>query len=252
MNLLILGGTTEASELGRALADDRRFAATMSLAGRTRRPLVPAIPYRIGGFGGVEGLVRYLTEHRIDALIDATHPFATQMSANASAAARLTGAPLLTILRPAWQPVPDDNWIMVDGMAAAAEALGHTPRRVLLTIGRKDLESFVAAPWHYYVLRSVDPPPQEALPPLVKVISARGPFRQDDEHRLLNDEAIEVIVTKNSGGTATEAKLAAARALGLPVVMVRRPPEVPGETVGTAAEALAWLACRHTAAPRGE
>src|ERR1700704_6378480 len=113
MNLLILGGTTEASELGRALSSDRRFAATMSLAGRTRRPQIPAIPTRIGGFCGGEGLVRHLTQNRIALLIDATHPFATQMSANARAAARLSGTPLLTVLRPAWQPVDGDHWILV-------------------------------------------------------------------------------------------------------------------------------------------
>jgi precorrin-6A/cobalt-precorrin-6A reductase len=257
MNLLILGGTTEASELGRALSSDRRFAATMSLAGRTRRPQIPAIPTRIGGFGGVEGLVRHLTQNRIALLIDATHPFATQMSANARAAARLSGTPLLTVLRPAWQPVDGDHWILVDSMPAASEALGVTPRTVLLTIGQKDLAPFAAAPQHRYVLRSVDPPPPEALPPLVTVISARGPFRLDDELRLLRDHGIELVVTKNSGGSATQAKLAAARALGLPVIMLRRPlvptDETIGcETVGTAAEALAWLARHHAASPRGE
>ena len=251
MHLLILGGTTEATELGRALAADARVRATISLAGRTQRPLPQPLPTRTGGFGGAEGLARYLTEHRIDALIDATHPFATQMTHNAVAAARMAGTPLLVVLRPAWQPVAGDRWHRVASMAAAAEALGPVPRRVLLTVGQKDLAPFTNAP-HRFVLRSVDPPPPEVLPRSVEVIAARGPFKEADERALLIDKRIEVIVTKNSGGTATEGKLAAARALGLQVVMVERPPVPPVETVGTVAEVLAWLDHRHAGALRGE
>jgi precorrin-6A/cobalt-precorrin-6A reductase len=248
MKLLILGGTTEAISLGRAIAGDARFVAEISLAGRTQHPAPQPLPSRTGGFGGAEGLARYLVDQRIDALIDATHPFAAHISANAEAAARSTGTPLLVIRRPAWQPVSGDRWREVATMEAAAVALGRAPRRVLLTIGQKDLAPFVAAPWHHYVLRSVDPPPPDLCPPNAEVITARGPFAEADERHLLLDGRIETLVTKNSGGTATAAKLAAARALGVPVVMVARPPAPDAETVATVAEALTWL---HAACPRG-
>jgi precorrin-6A/cobalt-precorrin-6A reductase len=248
MNVLLLGGTTEATEIAHALAGDARVRATISLAGVTKSPATLPLPTRVGGFGGVEGLCRYLADERIDALIDATHPFAAQMTANAVAAARAAGTRVLVVLRPAWQPVDGDNWRMAPTMQAAAEALGAVPRRVLLTVGQKDLRPFAALP-HHFVLRSVDPPPPAALPRSVELIAARGPFAEADERRLLAEHRIEVIVTKNSGGAATEAKLAAARALGLPVVMVERPPAPDAPTVGSAAEALAWL---HAALPRGE
>jgi precorrin-6A/cobalt-precorrin-6A reductase len=252
MNLLILGGTTEATALARALAGDGRFSATLSFAGVTRRPASQPIPIRVGGYGGVVGLAHYLRQHRIGALVDATHPFASQMTANAITAAQQTGTPLLVVLRPAWQPTAGDHWTMVASMEAAAATLGSVPRRVLLTIGRKDLAPFRAAPWHHYVLRSVDPPPTEALPPHVTVIAARGPFELDDEARLLRDERIDIVVTKNSGGSATAGKLSAARHLGLPVVMLARPPLPQTDTVGSVGEVLAWLQQRHAAAPRGE
>ena len=251
MNLLILGGTTEATALGRMLAGDARFAATLSFAGRTQRPLAQAIPTRTGGFGGIDGLARYMTDHGIDALIDATHPFAAQMTAHAVAAARQTGVALLAVLRPAWQPEPGDRWTEVPTMAAAAEALGRVPRRVLLTVGQKDLSPFASAPWHDYLVRSIEPPPPGVLPPSARFLAARGPFIEADEHRLLTEERIEVIVTKNSGGTATEAKLAVARALGLPVVMTARPPPPEAEIVPDAEAALAWLRRRHAAVQRG-
>ncbi len=250
MNLLILGGTSEATALGRALADDGRFQAVISLAGRTRAPAPQPLPSRLGGFGGVAGLVRYLADHSVDVLIDATHPFAAQMSRHAAEAARLTGTPLLMVQRPAWQPAVGDRWVEVPDMTAAVQALGAMPARVLLTIGRKDLAPFLAAPWHRYVIRSVDPPPAELLPPEAEVITARGPFQEAEERRLLLERRIEKLVTKNSGGSATEAKLAAARSLGLTVVMVVRPPAPDGETVATVAEALAWLARHHAASVR--
>ena len=250
MNVLILGGTTEATALAHALAGDGRVRATLSYAGRTQRPLPQPVPTRTGGFGGVAGLAQYLTEQCIGALIDATHPFAAQMTAHADAAARIAGTPLLVVLRPAWQPAAGDDWTEVATMADAARALGAAPRRVLLTVGQKDLSPFAAAPWHDYVIRSIEPPPPEALPPRVSFIAARGPFVAADEIRLLTERRIAVMVTKNSGGAATDAKLAAARALGLPVVMVARPPPPEVATVATAEAALAWLERLH-AAPRG-
>jgi precorrin-6A/cobalt-precorrin-6A reductase len=245
LKILILGGTTEASALARALAGDLRFEATLSLAGRTKAPQTPPIPFRIGGFGGVAGLVQYLKTERVDLLVDATHPFAAQMSRHAAEAARISGVALLAVCRPAWRSVPGDRWTPVPDMAAAVAALGATPRRVFLTIGQKELAPFRDAPQHAYVIRSVDAPDAEALPPIAEVITARGPFAEEDERRLLTEKQIEVIVTKNSGGSATEAKLAAARALGIPVIMVERPARPEVETVAGAEDALDWLARAH-------
>ncbi len=252
LRVLILGGTTEASALARALAGDARFDATMSLAGRTRAPVLPPIPCRIGGFGGAAGLAAYLRAERIGALVDATHPFAQQMTRNACAAAGLTGIPLLRINRPEWQQQQGDCWISVPDMAAAAQALGPAPRRVLLTIGQQDLAPFAAAPWHSYVVRSVDAPAPASLPPGAAVITARGPFTEPGERALLAERKIEVLVTKNSGGSATAAKLAAARALGLRGGDGGAP---AGAGSGTGrrcqAAALDWLAHQAASSPRG-
>ena len=247
MRVLILGGTTEATQLGNALAGDARFDAVLSLAGRTLRPAPQRLPTRTGGFGGPAGLARWLRAHRVDAVLDATHPFAAQISRNAEAACAETGVALCVVRRPEWQPVAGDSWIVVRDIQEAAAALGPAPRRVLLTIGRKDLASFKAAPQHRYVIRSVDAPPADALPSVSEVITARGPFLEPDERRLLLEHRIEVLVTKNSGGNATQAKLHAARALGLPVVMVARPPAGSATTVADVDAALHWLVDRHVA-----
>ncbi len=244
--LLILGGSSEGMALARALASDARYAPTLSLAGRTRHPAPSPIPMRSGGFGGAEGLARYIAENKIDVLIDATHPFAAEMKRHAVAAARAARVTLLAIRRPEWKPRAGDQWIPVATLEEAATVLGEPPRRVLLTTGRKELAPFVGAAQHFYLLRSVEAPPREALPPRVEVITARGPFTLADEVKLLRDKAIDILVTKNSGGTATAAKLDAARVLSLPVIMVRRPqvPDAP-ESVETVAEALAWLERGH-------
>jgi precorrin-6A/cobalt-precorrin-6A reductase len=247
MRVVLLGGTTEASALCRAIVGDSRFEAVLSLAGRTRAPVAPPIPWRTGGFGGVDGLAAYLRAERIDALIDATHPFAAQMTRHAVAAAGLCGVPLLVLSRPPWRPLEGDRWTVVPDMAAAARALGATARRVFLTIGQKDLAPFAAAPWHHYLVRSVDPPDPAALPPGAETIAARGPFEEAAERRLLAAHHIEVLLTKNSGGGATDAKLTAARALRIPVVMVARPAPPPAETVADAAAALDWLTRLHVA-----
>ena len=240
MRVLILGGTTEASAIAHALAGEARFRPVLSLAGRTRAPMAPPVPWRTGGFGGADGLAAYLRAEGFQALIDATHPFAARISRNAIEAASAAAVPHLAVLRPAWTAHPGDRWTEVPGMAAAADALGPQPRRVLLTIGQQELAPFAAAPWHDYLIRSVEPPPPALLPPGARTFTARGPFAEADERRLLRDERIQAIVTKNSGGAATAAKLAAARALGVEVIMVARPPAPPG-TVPGADDALAWL-----------
>ena len=243
--LLILGGSSEGAELARALEPDPRFDATLSLAGATQHPAKSPARTRSGGFGGVEGLTRYLTRNGIDLLIDATHPFAANMKRNAVEAAGATGVTLLAIRRPAWMPEPGDDWTVVADPEHAAVALGEQPKRVMLTSGRKELAPFKAAGQHFYVLRSVQAPEPDALPARVETILARGPFRLDDELELLQAHAIDILVTKNSGGTATSAKLAAARALSLPVIMVSRPAMPDAASVESVAEALAWLERDH-------
>lgn len=255
LRVLILGGSADASALARRLVGDARFAPVLSMAGRTKSPAPPPIPHRIGGFGGVEGLVAWLGEPGADLLVCATHPFAAQMRRHAVEAARRAGTPLLVIERPAWRAVEGDRWTPVPDMAAAAWALGETPRRVLLTIGQKDLAPFAAAAHHAYVVRSIDPPTAESLPPGAQVISARPPFAEADERALLQAHGIEVLVTKNSGGADAAAKLAAARELGLPVIMVERPPTLDLDGLDAAraldaAGAMAWLEARHEAASR--
>ena len=252
MKTLILGGTTEASMLARMLVRDARFPATLSLAGVTDAPVRPPGKMRIGGFGGATGLAAYMSMEGIEALVDATHPFAARISASAEVAATMTAVPRLVVCRPAWQQRPGDRWTLVADMAEAAEALGPKARRVLLTVGRKELAEFVARPAHRYVVRSIDPPGDSA-PAHAEIITARGPFEIDDELDMLRSRRIEVVVTKNSGGSATYAKLAAANQLGLPVVMVDRPPPPRGQTVADAASAALWLEriCHAALVPRG-
>ncbi len=252
MKTLILGGTTEASMLARMLARDGRFSATLSLAGVTDAPVRPPGKMRIGGFGGPTGLAAYLSMENVESLVDATHPFATRISASAEIAAAVAGVPRLVVCRPAWQLRPGDQWTLVSDMAEAADALGPRARRVLLTVGRKDLAEFAARPVHRYVLRSVDHP-GDAAPADAEIITARGPFEIGDELELLRSRRIQVLVTKNSGGSATYAKLAAANHLGVPVIMVERPPPPRGQTVLDAASAGQWLERTYHAAlvPRG-
>lgn len=251
LRVLILGGTTEASALARLLVGDGRFEPTLSLAGRTKAPVLPPVAWRIGGFGGVTGLAEYLGVNKVDALVDATHPFAAQMTRHACEAAALAGVRLLRINRPEWRPVAGDRWLQVPDMPAAAHALGSVSQRVLLTIGQQDLAPFVAASWHDYVIRSVDAPAAESLPARAVVITARGPFAEQGERELMVARKITVLVTKNSGGSATAAKLAAARELGLPVIIVKRPPVPVVNTVTDAPEALAWLVHQAVSTRRG-
>jgi precorrin-6A/cobalt-precorrin-6A reductase len=240
MRVLILGGTTEASTIASALANDPRYTTVLSLAGRTRAPMEQPVPVRVGGFGGAKGLAFYLRDERIAAMIDATHPFAHRIRANAVLAASAEGIPRIAVLRPPWEPVLGDDWRVVATMQEAFEAIGALPQHVFLTVGQKELAPFL--PPHRYLIRSVDAPDLSAFAAEARTITARGPFDETDELALMRDNAIDVLVTKNSGGEATAAKLAAARKLGLPVVMVARPDPPPGETVQTAAQAVDWLA----------
>ncbi len=220
----------------------------MSLAGRTTEIVDQGVPVRLGGFGGAAGLADHLRRERVDILVDATHPFAEVISANAVAAARATATPLLALRRPAWRPMPGDDWIEVATMAAAAAALGETPRRAFLAIGSREMAPFARFPWHFYLVRSVEPvPPSAALPQAVHVV-ARGPFAEADDLALMQAHAIEVLVCRNSGGTAGHGKVAAARRLGLPVVMVAMPAGATAATVDTVAAALAWIDQRLAAA----
>ena len=244
MRVLILGGTTEASALAELVAGDSRFEATLSLAGRTPAPRAQPIATRVGGFGGADGLARYIEEQAIEAMIDATHPYADQMSANAVDASRQSGVPLASLMRPAWQAERGDDWQDVPSTEAAARALGTKKRNVFLTVGRQELHVFSAAPQHRYVARLIEAPQQADLPPDLVLLRQRGPFDLAAERRLLGDEKIDVMVSKNSGGSATYPKILATRQLGLPVIMIARPDKPASEVVGSPAEAVAWLA-RH-------
>jgi precorrin-6A/cobalt-precorrin-6A reductase len=240
--ILILGGTTEARLLAGRLAGRTDLAVTVSLAGRTADIVDQSAPTRVGGFGGVTGLAAYLRDERVDVLVDATHPFAEIISAHAVEAAKATATPLVALHRPAWRPVAGDDWIIVPSMAAAVEAVGQAPRRVFLAIGRKEIAIIASAPQHFYLIRSVDPiaPPPPDLPNAAYVVG-RGPFTEADDKALLTAHKIEMVVSRNSGGDAGYAKIAAARALRLPVIMVRRPVLPEAETVETVEAAIARL-----------
>ena len=234
--ILILGGTGEGAALARGLAG--RAEVTSSLAGRTRRPAALAGAVRTGGFGGAGGLARYLREQRIEKLIDATHPFAARISAHAREAAARTGVPRLAVLRPMWRRAPGDRWTCVADAGDAARALAGLPDAVFLTLGPGDLGAFAGLCDRRFVLRRIDPGPS----PLegAAVVLARGPFDLADERRLFEDYGIGTLVTRASGGTATEAKIAAARERDMPVVMIRRPPPEPGPRVSSVEEAVEW------------
>jgi precorrin-6A/cobalt-precorrin-6A reductase len=250
LRVLILGGTTEAAALAKLIAGDDRIDATLSLAGRTSSPRPQPVPTRIGGFGGADGLAQFVSAQAIDVVIDATHPYADQISANAVAACAKAGVPLVSIVRPAWQAEARDRWQVVATADEAANALGATPRCVFLSLGRLDLHAFAPASHHHYIARTIDPPQQKELPTDIRFLQARGPFDLADELRLLRDEEIEIVVSKNSGGTATYAKIEAARQLGLPVVMIARPHKAAGHVVHSAQQAAAWLNQRlHDARP---
>ncbi len=239
-NLLILGGTTEARALARAVAE-RGLRATLSLAGRVERPLRQPLPQRIGGFGGIKGLREWLRAEGITHVIDATHPFAARISHNAVAACAADSVPLIALARPQWQPLAGDAWTRVPDMAGAVAALDGPARNVMLAIGRQNLAAFAAQPQHRYLLRLVDPPEAPLPLPRTEIIIDRGPFDEAADRALMQAQEIEIVVSKNSGGNGAYAKIAAARALGLPVVMIDRPACPPRNEVTRVDEVLDWL-----------
>ena len=237
--LLILGGTAEAVELAAVCTARPVLEVISSLAGRTRVPGLPRGEVRIGGFGGAGGLARFLVERGIDRVIDATHPFAAHMGAHAEQACRDAGVPRLRLLRPPWVRVPGDHWIEVADFAEAAQRLPGLGRRVFLTVGLQELYAFAQLDL-WFLVRTIEP--HGSLPLRDgQWLAGRGPFAIEDELGLLREHAIEVLVSKASGGGATYAKLVAARRLGLPVLMVRRPAPPTGPVVDSVAAALAWL-----------
>ncbi|WP_425831939.1 cobalt-precorrin-6A reductase [Streptomyces fractus] len=237
-HVLILGGTTEARRLAEALHPYVRV--TSSLAGRVAAPRLPVGEVRIGGFGGADGLARWVREHAVDAVIDATHPFAETISFNAARAAATAHVPLLALRRPGWVPGPGDDWREVASLEEAARVVSGAGR-VFLTTGRMGLAAFAGVDDAHFLVRSVDAP-EPPFPPRMEVLLDRGPFTLDGERAVLADHAIDVLVTKDSGGTATSPKLIAAREVGVPVVVVRRPPVPDGVPVATTVEsATQWL-----------
>lgn len=246
--VLILGGTTEANTLAARLAGDARFAPVLSLAGRTANPKAAPIPMRIGGFGGVDGLKAYLVEEGIDMVIDATHPFAAVISRNAIDACRRAGRPLLAIERPQWQSQPGDCWRHFRSVEDAVSALPGETRRVFSGLGRLSLDALSAAPQHHYVIRVIDPLAQPPALPSVTIVTTRGPFKVEDDIALFQEYGVEVILAKNSGGSAAVSKIDAARALGLEVLMIDRPSMPDRPVVATVDDVLQSLA-RHHASP---
>jgi len=222
LRVLILGGTTEAFELAARLAG--KVVVIFSLAGRVGQPRLPAGTVRVGGFGGVAGLIAYLIDERIDVVVDATHPFACKISHNAELACAALNKPLIAYERPAWEPRKHDCWRMVPDVQAAALLVNDPDNRVFLSIGRQELGAFSDCDKAWFLVRAIDAP-TERLRGHSKLILQRGPFSLEDELQMLRDEAINLIVSKNSGGSPTYSKIEAARALKIPVVMIERPPK---------------------------
>ena len=239
--VLILGGTAEAAALARALAEEARVAVTTSLAGRTRAPAELPGAVRRGGFGGARALADYLRTRAVDIVVDATHPFAARISRNAAQACAAAGVPRLVLTRPPWTAREGDRWTPVPDAQAAAAALPRLGARVFLTIGRQELAAFAALNDIWFLVRLVEPPEDPIPLEDFRLVLGLGPFSLAQETALLREHAVEALVSKNSGGPSTYAKIEAARVLGLPVVMVARPAPPAGETVESVAAALAWI-----------
>ncbi|MFC5155431.1 cobalt-precorrin-6A reductase [Streptomyces amakusaensis] len=245
MHVLILGGTTEARRTAELLHGVPGLRVTSSLAGRVAAPRLPPGEVRVGGFGGAEGLARWLREHGVGLLIDATHPFASTISFNAAGAAATAHVPLLALRRPGWvdaEPAAGGDWHPVGSLEEAAAILPDLGRRAFLTTGRMGLAAFAGCDGVWFLMRSVDPP-QGPRPARMEVLLDRGPFTLEGERELLARHRVDVLVTKDSGGAATAPKLVAAREAGVPVVVVRRPGGPEGvRVVGDPEGAVEWVA----------
>jgi precorrin-6A/cobalt-precorrin-6A reductase len=242
LRILILGGTSEARALAEKLAGMARFDAVVSLAGRTEKPLPSLLPVRTGGFGGAAGLQRFIAENDMDAVIDATHPFAAQISANAVLATGNT--PLIRLTRPAWALQPGDLWHKAADAGAAADFVGDGPEAVFLGMGRLEMPAFFGLK-RPALIRTVDPIEETNLPQGWQAITGTGPFNAEEEIALFRAHDIRLVVSKNSGGTASYAKIEAARRLGLPVVMIERPVLAPCREASHVTEVIAWLDTLH-------
>jgi precorrin-6A/cobalt-precorrin-6A reductase len=243
-SVLILGGTTEAYDLASALVARGGLRVVTSFAGRTKSPRLPAGDWRSGGFGGADGLADYLRAEKFDAVIDATHPFAAAMAFNATEACAQEGVKLLRLERAPWRPGPGDRWTEVETLDEAAAILRRGAKRVLMAVGRQELAPFVPLDEIWFQIRSVEAP--EPMPAFehYELLLSRGPFDVTSERALLRDKRIDTIVCKNSGGTATQAKLIAARDLGIKVIMKCRPPRPDLPIAYTIDDAIAWLNSR--------
>ena len=246
LQVLLLGGTSEATLLAERLASTAGVAATLSLAGRTTNPGASPIPLRVGGFGGVAGLAEYLAREGIALVVDATHPFAAQISNNAIAACTAAGVPLLAIERPQWSPTTGDDWQEHETVEAAITALPKAPRRIFSGLGRQSIAALCSAPQHHYVIRVIEPvvPPREL--PHATIVTARGPFRTEDDVALFRAHGVQCVLAKNAGGSAAYAKLEAARQLGLKVYIIRRPEIAKRPVVNSIDDVLAWIATHHS------
>ncbi|QXW03337.1 cobalt-precorrin-6A reductase [Rhodococcus globerulus] len=239
--VLVLGGTGEGREIAARLADSVDLEVVTSLAGRVRDPRWPEGEVRVGGFGGAEGLAGWLAENDIRALLDATHPFASRITANAHLAARTCEIPFAVCQRPSWAQHPQDRWFPARDLSHAAELVPVLGTRAFLTIGRQGVSAFAEVSGVSFLVRSIDPP-TGAMPAPHELILARGPFDVESERELMRRRGIDVVVTKSSGGDQTYAKIVAARQLGLPVIVVERSPAPEGvESFNSPSAAAAWL-----------
>jgi precorrin-6A/cobalt-precorrin-6A reductase len=239
--VLILGGTTEARGLAARLVGRADVDVVSSLAGRVASPRMPAGQVRIGGFGGATGLASWIGAHGIRAVIDATHPFAATISRNTAAAAAASHVPLLALRRAPWVPGEGDRWHEAASLEDAALMLPELGRRHFLTIGRQGVSSFADVTDAWFLVRCVQPP-EEPTSPQMELLLDRGPYSLDSEIALMRGRRVDTVITKNSGGEATAAKLVGARELGLPVVMVQRPATPGGVSeVSDVSGAVGWI-----------
>ncbi|MFD1701887.1 cobalt-precorrin-6A reductase [Methylopila henanensis] len=240
---LVLGGSTEGFAVAERLVALGADVVT-SFAGRTERRRAPAGHVRVGGFGGPDGLAAYLEAEKIAVAIDATHPFAARMKANAAEACRAAGVPLAHVERPAWAAVAGDDWREAADVSEAAAMIPATPGPCLVTVGRQELMPFTARTDLVLLLRMIDPLAAPFPHPRAEILLDRGPFSLESERALFETRIVGSVVAKNSGGAAAEAKLTVARERGLPVIMVRRPPRPEGLTFATPEAAVGWAAAR--------